>query len=186
MSRPLRVAILLSGSGRTLENLCAQLASGELSGLEIVNVGSNKPDVYGLVRAQNHEIPTFVEPDPSVALAHIESLDVDLICLCGYLKLLPIPPRWEGKVLNIHPSLLPKFGGPGFYGHHVHEAVLAAGETESGCTVHWCSGEYDRGPIVHQERVPVLPDDTPDTLAVRVFEAECRAYPAALRIVMGR
>jgi phosphoribosylglycinamide formyltransferase-1 len=103
--------------------------------------------------------------------------------MAGFLSLWEIPPELHGLVLNIHPALLPKFGGKGMHGHHVHEAVLAAGETESGCTVHYADNTYDTGPIIVQRRVPVRPGDTADTLAARVFEQECIAYPEAIRIV---
>jgi phosphoribosylglycinamide formyltransferase-1 len=114
--------------------------------------------------------------------AEVERARADLVVLAGYLHLLPIPESWRGRVLNIHPALLPKFGGKGFYGERVHRAVLAAGERESGCTVHYVTDEYDSGPPLLQLRVPVLPDDTPETLAARVFEAEKRALPAAIRM----
>jgi phosphoribosylglycinamide formyltransferase-1 len=103
-----------------------------------------------------------------------------LVCLAGWLHLLPIPDDFRQRVLNIHPSLLPSFGGKGMYGHHVHEAVLRSGVTESGCTIHFADDTYDTGPIVLQKRVPVLVGDTPETLAARVFAAECEAYPEAI------
>ncbi|MGH7133160.1 MAG: formyltransferase family protein, partial [Phycisphaerales bacterium] len=105
---------------------------------------------------------------------------VDLVVLAGYLTRLEIPPAYRGRIVNIHPALLPAHGGHGMYGRRVHEAVLAAGDTESGCTVHLVDDEYDRGPIIAQTRVPVLKGDIPETLAARVFEAECATYPAAL------
>ena len=108
---------------------------------------------------------------------------VDLVIMAGFLRRWIFPAAYEGRVLNIHPALLPKYGGKGYYGHHVHEAVLKAGEKESGCTVHFADHHYDRGPILVQKRVPVLPGDTPDTLAARVFEAECEAYPEAIELV---
>lgn len=100
--------------------------------------------------------------------------------MAGYLHFWKIPERYQGRVLNIHPSLLPQFGGKGFYGQLVHEAVLEAGVTESGCTVHFADNEYDHGPIILQRRVPVMPDDTPTDLAERVFRQECEAYPEAI------
>ena len=104
----------------------------------------------------------------------------DLVCMAGFLSLLIIPDRYLGRVMNIHPALLPKHGGKGMYGQRVHEAVLAAGDTESGCTVHLANNEYDRGPIVLQRRCPVLENDTPESLAARVFVQECEAYPEAI------
>ncbi len=113
--------------------------------------------------------------------------EVDLVCMAGFLSLWRIPPRLEGRVINIHPALLPDFGGKGMYGRHVHEAVLVAGRIVSGCTVHFCDNEYDHGPIILQREVPVLTDDTPDVLAARVFREECIAYPEAIRtLVDGR
>jgi phosphoribosylglycinamide formyltransferase 1 len=112
-----------------------------------------------------------------------EQAGAEMVCLGGWLSLLRIPEQWIGRVLNIHPALLPKFGGKGMWGHHVHEAVLAAGEKTSGCTVHFVNNEYDAGPIILQRTCPVLADDTPDTLAARVFEEEKRAYPDAIDLV---
>ncbi|MFN3683119.1 MAG: formyltransferase family protein, partial [Fimbriimonadaceae bacterium] len=110
-----------------------------------------------------------------------------LVCLAGYMRLLPkeVLDSFPNRVLNIHPALLPKFGGKGMYGMRVHEAVLRAGEAESGCTVHLVNERYDEGPIVVQLRCPVLPDDTPETLAARVLELEHRAYPEAVRKVLA-
>ncbi|MFN8219853.1 MAG: phosphoribosylglycinamide formyltransferase [Fimbriimonadales bacterium] len=116
----------------------------------------------------------------------LDRYEVDWVCLAGYMRLLPIEvlQRWPNRVLNIHPALLPKFGGKGMFGHHVHEAVIAAGETESGCSVHRVSEEYDKGEVLLQMRCPVLPQDTPESLAARVLELEHHAYPMAIRQVM--
>ena len=186
---PIRLAVLLSGSGRTLQNLSDRIASGELAA-SIETVISSRPGAYGLTRAANLGLPARVidqkrtrpeEFDAGVTGALVEA-DVDLVCMAGFLTLWRMPPRFDGRVMNIHPALLPDFGGLGFYGHRVHQAVLAAGRSESGCTVHFCDNAYDHGPIILQRRVPVLPDDTPDTLAARVFEQECIAYPQAIRL----
>ncbi len=179
MGRPPRLGVLLSGSGRTLQNLLDRERKGALAGTVVVVI-ADRPDTYGLTRAQAAGLPAFLERDATRTFALLRAHRVDLVCLAGYLRLLKIPPDFLGRVLNIHPALLPRFGGKGFYGHHVHEAVLAAGDAESGCTVHHCTDEYDRGAIVLQRRVPVLPGDTPDTLAARVFAAECEAYPEAI------
>jgi folate-dependent phosphoribosylglycinamide formyltransferase PurN len=104
----------------------------------------------------------------------------DLVCMAGFLQLITIPEDFLGRVMNIHPALIPAFCGQGYYGHHVHEAVLAYGAKITGCTVHFADNEYDHGPIILQRAVPVLDDDTPDTLAGRVFEQECEAYPEAI------
>ncbi|MBK8100085.1 MAG: phosphoribosylglycinamide formyltransferase, partial [Planctomycetes bacterium] len=130
--------------------------------------------------AANARLPTRVEREPEAIWQWLRQQRPDLICLCGWLRRLPIEHDFRDRVLNIHPSLLPAFGGKGMFGHHVHAAVLAAGASESGCTVHVCTDEYDRGPILVQKRVPVLPDDDVDRLAARVFAAECEAYPEAI------
>jgi folate-dependent phosphoribosylglycinamide formyltransferase PurN len=112
----------------------------------------------------------------------LETAKVDLVVQGGWLCLWRIPPQYVNRVMNVHPALLPCFGGQGMWGHHVHEAVLAAGCKVSGCTVHFCTNEYDRGPIIVQRTCPVEDDDTPDTLAARVFEQECLAYPEAIKL----
>lgn len=186
--RRLRLGVLLSGGGRTLENLCEKIDAGELPA-SIEMVISSRTDAFGVQRARRRDIPVRVI-DPrrlSGAGFHeaigeaLRAAKVDLVCMAGFLCLWRIQPDFEGRVMNIHPALLPAFGGRGYYGHRVHEAVLASGATESGCTVHFCDNQYDHGPTILQRRVPVLPDDTPDTLAARVFEQECIAYPEAIR-----
>lgn len=126
-------------------------------------------------------LPTHTIPD--AVWAAVREFAPDLVALAGWLHLLPIPADFRHKVLNIHPSLLPAFGGKGMYGHHVHEAVLAYGAKVSGCTVHFADDTYDTGPVVVQRSVPVLDGDTPDALASRVFGAECEAYPEAIELV---
>src|SRR5262245_566502 len=191
---PLRIAVLVSGGGTTLQNLIDRIAAGSLSA-RIVQVISSKADAYGVERAKRGGLR--VEVIRRKDFASIEDFSkrifqicrdaaAEMVCLGGFLQLLRIPPDFEGRVLNIHPALLPKFGGKGMYGHHVHAAVLAAGEKESGCTVHFVDNEYDHGPIILQRRVPVLPGDTLETLAARVFEQECEAYPEAIRRIADR
>lgn len=188
---PLRLAVLLSGSGRTLENLARCIREGTLPA-QIVTVISSNPQAYGLVRAKNLGLPTHIVPRkafPDTASFSqaiwplIRQSGAQLVCLAGFLSLLEIPEDYWGKVVNIHPALLPAFGGKGMFGHHVHEAVLAAGCKVSGCTVHFCDQFYDHGPIIVQKTCPVLEDDTPETLAARVFELECQAYPEAIRLI---
>lgn len=176
-----RLAVLLSGSGRSLQNLLDRIADGRLHAT-IAGVASDRDDAFGLQRALDHGLDTRCLREASALWAWLLELDVDLIVLAGYLRLLPIVPEFAGRVLNIHPSLLPAHGGKGMYGDRVHAAVLAAGEVESGCTVHLCDDEYDRGRILLQARVPVHASDTPGTLAARVFAAECEAYPAAISL----
>lgn len=184
---PPRLLVMLSGGGRSLDNMLDRIADGSLHATVTGVVASR--ECGGVEIAQRRGIPVRIEKgDLSPArLAELAAeAGVDWVVLAGYLRKVAIPRELEGRVVNIHPALLPKFGGKGMYGHHVHEAVLAAGEQESGCTVHLCDSEYDRGEIVLQERCPVLPGDTPDTLAARVFECEKKAYPEALRRLFAR
>ncbi|MBL8725759.1 MAG: phosphoribosylglycinamide formyltransferase [Planctomycetes bacterium] len=176
-----RLAVLLSGTGRTLQNLLDRSSDGRLHAV-VAGVASDRADAFGLQRAIDHGIDARCLRDTSTLWSWLAELDVDLVILAGYLRLLPIVPEYEGRVLNIHPSLLPKFGGKGMLGEAVHHAVLAAGETESGCTVHLCDEQYDHGRVLLQARVPVRPGDTAAQLAARVFTAECEAYPAAIAL----
>lgn len=186
----LRIAVLLSGSGRTLENFIRLSRAGELD-IEIPIVISSRAEVRGVEIAREAGIETHVvtrreAPDPATLSARVRKLlaphAVDLIVLAGFLRQLEVLDEWRGKILNIHPSLLPLFGGKGMFGHHVHQAVLDSGMKVSGCSVHIVTEEYDAGPIVAQRCVPVLPGDTAETLGARVFEAECILYPEALRL----
>jgi phosphoribosylglycinamide formyltransferase-1 len=183
-----RIAVLVSGGGRSLENLVEHTRDGRLDA-KVAVVITNKADCGALERARRLEIPAVVlDPEKKLSPADFsrdvfvaaESFGCDLVVLAGFLRLLVIPDRWEARVLNIHPSLLPAFGGKGFYGDKVHAAVLASGAKETGCTVHYVTNEYDAGPILLQRRVPVLPGDDVHTLAARVFEAEKLALPEAI------
>jgi formyltetrahydrofolate-dependent phosphoribosylglycinamide formyltransferase len=179
----MRVAVAISGRGSNLAALIAALPAG--SPAEIGLVLSNRAAAEGLAVARANGIRVLVLADPGDASAWIDALAahrIDLVVLAGYLKLVPPPvvDRYRGRMLNIHPALLPAFGGPGMYGHRVHEAVLAAGATVSGATVHLVDEVYDRGPILAQARVAVQPDDTPERLAQRVLEAEHRLLPAVV------
>jgi formyltetrahydrofolate-dependent phosphoribosylglycinamide formyltransferase len=187
--KPVRLGVLISGGGRTLLNLLESIKRGELNA-EVSVVISSLSTVAGVERARNAGLPVKVirrkdHPDLEAFSAKLDeelaAANVDLVVQGGWLCLWKIPPRYENRVMNIHPALLPSFGGKGMWGHHVHEAVLAAGCKVSGCTVHFCTNEYDRGPIIVQRTCPVQDDDTPDTLAERVFEQECLAYPEAIR-----
>ena len=186
---PPRVAVLVSGGGRSRENLAECVSRGELE-VELALVVANTPEAFALQRAARLGIPSVVvphreHPDPEDFSARIfeavERAGCELVVLAGFLRLLVIPERWNRRVINIHPSLLPSYGGKGYYGLRVHRAVVEAGERESGCTVHYVTNEYDRGEPILQERVPVRADDTPEALAARVFEAERRALPEAIR-----
>jgi phosphoribosylglycinamide formyltransferase-1 len=189
-----RLAVLVSGGGTTLQNFIDRIEDGSLDA-RIEVVISSMPTAYALERAQSAGIETHVvrwrdfEDDQAFSDAISEIIDryeVDLVLGAGFMRRWMFPSRYEGRMLNTHGALLPKFGGKGMWGHHVHEAVLAAGETESGCTVHIADHEYDHGPIVVQKTVPVLPDDTPETLAARVQEAEREAYPEAIRVMAAK
>ena len=188
--KTLNLAVLISGSGRTLQNFIDLIAQGKLPAT-IQVVISSKDGVAGLERSKKHNIPAFVvdrkqyksKEEFSRAINEIlKKYPVDLITLAGFLHLYVIPPEYHRKVMNIHPALLPDFGGSGFYGDKVHQAVLDAGVKESGCTVHFADNTYDTGPIIVQKKVPVLAGDTVHTLADRVFEAEKEAYPEAIRM----
>lgn len=181
-----RLAVLLSGGGRTMLNIHDRILAGGLPA-DIALVVASRP-CPGADRAAARSLPTLVVPGTMSEETLERLLDehhIDLVVLAGYLRLLPIPASYEGRIINIHPSLLPRHGGPGMYGHHVHEAVLKAGDAETGCTVHLCSREYDKGRIILQRRCPVLPGDTPDTLAARVFEQELLAMPEAIATVLA-
>ncbi|MGE3536650.1 MAG: phosphoribosylglycinamide formyltransferase [Candidatus Tectimicrobiota bacterium] len=190
MTRRLNLAVLLSGTGRSLENLQQAILAGRLSA-RIAVVVSSKRQAYGLVRAQQHGLEAIAVPrrDYTDTLAFSQAINlvlgrypVDLVVLAGFLSLYHPPAHLASCVMNIHPALLPAFGGPGMYGEHVHQAVLEAGVKVSGCTVHFADAQYDHGPIIAQAAVPVLEDDTAETLAARVFEAECQLYPQAIQL----
>jgi formyltetrahydrofolate-dependent phosphoribosylglycinamide formyltransferase len=178
------VAVAVSGRGSNLEALLRALETD--ASARVVLVVSNRADAAALDHARAHAVPAEVLPDPADAadwLARLERHRVDLLVLAGYLKLVPaaVIARYRHRIVNIHPALLPAFGGRGMYGHRVHEAVLRSGARESGATVHLVDEVYDRGPILAQARVPVLPGDTPDRLAARVLEVEHRLLPAVVR-----
>jgi phosphoribosylglycinamide formyltransferase-1 len=188
MASPIRLVVLISGGGTTLQNLLDRIAAGTLNAV-IVGVVSSGAKVLGVERAQRAGLPvTVVLRKPAQSFGDrvwtaVRAYNPDLVCLAGWLHLLPIPNDFRLRVLNIHPALLPAFGGKGLYGHHVHEAVLAYGTKVSGCTVHFADDTYDTGPILVQKCVPVLESDTPSTLAARVFQAECQAYPEAIELI---
>lgn len=184
--KPLLV-VAISGGGTTLLNLQDRIDRGELDA-SIVHVIASNPKAYEkicdtqrfAILGLNRKKYDSKEAFSNAFFGWCRDCRADLVCLAGFLSLLVIPDDFAGKVLNIHPSLLPKFGGKGMHGQHVHQAVIDAKETQSGCTVHLCDNTYDTGPIVLQKTCPVEPDDTADTLAQRVFELECLAYPEAI------
>lgn len=175
---PVRVAVLASGGGTNLQALLDTL--GPDAPARVVRVVTNRADAGALERARRTGVPTTVLRDPADAAELRGALaDADLVVLAGYLRLVPrdVVARFRHRLINVHPALLPSFGGPGMYGRRVHEAVLASGAAESGATVHYVDEQYDRGLIIAQRRVPVRPDDTPDTLAARVLAAEHELLP---------
>ena len=191
-----RIAVFISGSGSGLQALIRASARGDLCG-DIVLVVASTKKAYGLERAAMAGIESFVfrskkyqtpEAASTDLLEQLQARAVDYIALAGYLSLLPaaVVRAYHNRITNIHPALLPKFGGKGMYGHHVHEAVIAAGETESGPTVHLVNERYDDGAILEQVRIPVLPGDSPDTLAARVLAEEHKLYPKVLdKLIKG-
>ena len=190
MAQRLRLAVLLSGGGTTLQNLLDHIADGRLTA-EVAVVVSSRADAFGLERARKAGIAAVAVPrkgQPDVQTfndalhATLEPYAADLVVLAGFLSIFQPRARYAGRVLNIHPALIPAFCGEGFYGHRVHEAVLAAGVKVSGCTVHFADDQYDSGPIILQGCVPVLEDDTADTLAARVLALEHELYPRAIQL----
>ena len=181
----MRLAVLLSGSGRTLDNFHQRIANGTMQG-EIVVVIANTADALGLTKARNYGYPAFHARDNAAINALIEEHRVDLVLLAGFLKLYQPPARLKKAVLNIHPSLIPSFCGAGMYGMKVHRAVHARGVKVSGCTVHFANEIYDEGPIVAQKCVALEEGDTPEDIAAKVFAAECEAYPEAVNLVAAR
>jgi formyltetrahydrofolate-dependent phosphoribosylglycinamide formyltransferase len=179
----MRVAVAASGRGSNLEALLRALTGRAPA--RVVLVLSNRQEAGALALARRYAVPAEVLSDPADAaewLARLGRHRVDLVVLAGYLKLVPpgVIARYRHRIVNVHPALLPAFGGRGMYGHHVHEAVLASGARESGATVHLVDEEYDRGAILARGRVPVLSGDTPETLAARVLEVEHRLLPAVV------
>jgi phosphoribosylglycinamide formyltransferase-1 len=186
----LRLAALISGGGRTILNILDWIDRGDIHA-EIPIVVSSQSDISGVQRMKDAGLTVKVirRKDHSDIQAFSQAMEdalveaqVDLVIQGGWLCLWKIPKRYDNRVMNIHPALLPSFGGKGMWGHHVHEAVLKAGCKVSGCTVHFCTDEYDKGPIVVQKTCPVYSDDTPDALADRVFEQECLAFPKAIKL----
>jgi formyltetrahydrofolate-dependent phosphoribosylglycinamide formyltransferase len=185
----IRVAVLASGSGTTFQNLVDRASDGRL-GAEVALLLVSRRDCGAVERARGRAVPVAVvdwkaTPPESVhdeLTRRLDDAGIQLACLGGFLKLWRQPDHWVGRVMNIHPALLPAFGGKGMYGHHVHEAVIASGVKVTGCTVHFASNEYDAGPIIVQRTVPVHYEDTPDAVAARVFAAECEAYPEAISL----
>jgi phosphoribosylglycinamide formyltransferase 1 len=184
----MRIAVLASGSGSNLQAIMDHLARGDHEAGRIVWVGSNRADAGALVRAQSAGIATGVidaHADGAAMLAMLHACSAELLVLAGYLKLVPVEVvrAFHGRMLNVHPALLPAFGGTGMYGARVHEAVIASGALVSGVTVHFVDEHYDRGAIIAQWPVPVRPGDSPATLAARVLSVEHRLFPRCVEWV---
>lgn len=193
----IKLGVLVSGNGTNLQSLIEATQTEVLSCAEIVLVISNKREAFALKRAEQAKIETlFLDPKNfssrteyfSQIADELEKRGVQILCLAGFL--LKCEPnlilRFPNRILNIHPALLPKFCGKGWYGMRVHEAVIHSGEKESGCTVHLVDEEYDHGPILLQKKVPVFPEDTPETLSQRVLKEEHLAYPQAVRLLIEK
>src|ERR1700733_8117746 len=183
----LRIAVLASGAGSNLQAILGYLAAAE-SGTTVSLVASDKPQAGALAIAARAGIPAVTLRDPGdgrFILALLAEHRIELVALAGYLRRVPeiVTQQYRGRMINVHPALLPAFGGPGMYGVHVHRAVLGAGVKVSGTTVHFVDEVYDHGPIIAQWPVPVLPGDTPAVLAARVLKAEHRLYPCAVAAV---
>ena len=177
-----KIAIFASGSGSNAENIIQYFA--QKPQFCVKSVFCNVPDAYVLERAKKYRIPTFVFNreefrNPDKVFRQLQEQEIDFIVLAGFLWLMPsfITAAWPNKIVNIHPALLPAYGGKGMYGHYVHEAVIAAGEKESGITIHYVNDHYDQGAIIFQAKCPVLPTDTHDDLAARIHELEYRYFP---------
>ncbi len=188
------IAFFISGTGGNALNLLKACREGRVPARPVIAIAST-PKAGGIEKLRAEGVPVVVVTrsgfDSDAAFseacyAEVEKAGAELICLAGWLKKLAVPARWQGRILNIHPGLLPRFGGAGMYGMHVHRAVLAAGEAESGCTVHVVDDQYDHGATVLEHRVPVLPGDTPEDLQKRVYAEEMKAYPEALAAFLSR
>jgi phosphoribosylglycinamide formyltransferase 1 len=186
---PIRLAVCVSGGGTTLQNLIDRSVDGRLRA-EVVQVVASKSGIGAIERAERAGIPVSAEVRGKRSLEEfsqavfepIRRSGADLVILGGFLSLIRIPPDYVGRVINIHPSLIPAFSGKGFHGPVVHQAAIDSGVKLSGCTVHFADDTYDTGPIIFQIPVPVLNEDTAETLAARIFEAECEALPETIEL----
>lgn len=185
---PLKIAVLISGSGRTLDNFHQRIKAGTLN-CEIVAVASSSTTAVGVLKSKQYGYPTFASDERNhgelsrAINDFIHPQEPDLIVLAGFMKLYTVPSGFIDRVVNIHPALVPSFCGKGFYGMRVHKAVIESGVKVTGCTVHYVSPEYDEGAIIMQRCVPVLSADTPQDVADRVFAKECEVYPDVLNLI---
>ncbi|RIW14114.1 phosphoribosylglycinamide formyltransferase [Algoriphagus lacus] len=185
----IRLAILASGSGSNAEKIMEHFQGS--SKAQVGLVGSNKADAFVLERAKKFGVPTFTfsrkEMDAGVLLAKLQEEKIDWVILAGFLLKIPdeLIRAFSDHMVNIHPALLPKYGGKGMYGVHVHEAVKASGDTETGITIHLVNEHYDEGKIIFQAATPVTPEDTPDTIAQKVHALEHRYFPEVIESLLG-
>lgn len=188
------IAFFISGTGGNALNLLKACREGRVPARPVLAIAST-PKAGGIAKLEAEGLKVVAlerrafdsdEAYSEACYREVEAAGATVICLAGWLKKLVVPPRWEGRILNIHPGLLPAFGGPGMYGMHVHRAVIAAGAAESGCTIHLVDNEYDHGAHLAEARVPVLPGDTPEDLQKRVYAEEMRLYPEALAAFLRR
>ena len=188
MSEKIRVAVLVSGGGTNLQALIDKEAAGQIPDATIVKVIASRDDAFALERAAKAGIETAVAREPEQVMEELQKSGADMIVLAGYMKVLPkeIIETYRNRIINIHPSLIPKYCGKGFYGKRVHKAVLEGGEKESGATVHYVDEGVDTGEIILQEKVPVLEGDTPDELAARVLAVEHRILAEGLNQVAAK
>jgi len=184
-----RIAILASGSGSNAQRLIAHFQGSSTA--EVVLVAGDRPDAGVFARAWDLGVPSYrftpAQLQDGTVLRELRALRVDLVVLAGFLRLVPteLVQAFQGRMVNIHPALLPRHGGRGMWGHHVHSAVLAAGDTESGITIHRVNEHYDEGEHLFQARCPVLPGDTPETLAARIHELEHAHYPIVVESLVN-
>ena len=183
------IAIFVSGSGTNCENIIRHFTDSK--DVKIALVLSNRSDAYALVRVEKYNIPTVILPKTDFykeeqLLGLMQTYAIDFIVLAGFLLMIPdfLIHAYNHRMVNLHPALLPKFGGKGMYGHHVHEAVKAAGETETGMTVHWVSSICDGGEIIAQYRTPINPEDTPDDIAAKEHILEQKYFPTVIEQVL--
>lgn len=182
MDKKVNVAVLVSGGGTNLQALIDKAQTGEIPGAQIVRVIASREDAFALERAAKAGIKGTVAKSQQEVLAELDDAEADIVVLAGYMKVLSaeIIERYRNRIINIHPSLIPKYCGKGFYGMRVHTAVIEGGEKESGATVHYVDEGVDTGEIILQEKVPVMEDDTPQDLAARVLNVEHRILAEGL------
>ncbi|MCG2589156.1 phosphoribosylglycinamide formyltransferase [Rhodohalobacter sulfatireducens] len=188
-----KLVIFASGSGTNMQAIIDEIESGKIRA-EIAGLIVNKSEIKAIKRARKYNIPVSIITDKddetfsSKLNEQLSEWKPDLIVLAGFLKKIPdlIIKKYQNKIINIHPALLPKYGGKGFYGLNVHRAVLESGDKESGCTVHYVNEEYDKGPIISQEKVPVHSTDTPENLAKRVLKAEHKLLPSVIKKLINQ